>query len=801
MEFPRRPSQNEDPWYNSRETYDRALETNIEVAYGGNPSEQLRQLAEEDGWLSLWDPTNIPTRTLVSGNVNVLNDRLGNLPNLVAPVASSRLPLLENYFGGLSGMSAGQGRRMWSNFPQVLSDQATIVAVANNGPPASSGIRTLFDGVNSSSTRNIHRFSISASTGFGNEDYEVYTQAMGGFIRSGRYPVDTESHIFTGVFDGPRSYVTIDGQLCSYGNRGTAQTLAGIYVGADSRTRNYWTGAIGPILIYLGKPPQDVLNRMTRLLHKSTGIPYANPHFYNSSRVQVLSHRDDQVLSVGNPTDINQVGIASLTKILTVLTARKHLPSASDVDAKVTVDPREVNNTMWRAGDILSYRDLFNGTAKISSDACPGVIARNIGYQLLAKEGDLLGDPQVRFVKEMAQVAADQGWDGSNFTHSSYDGKMSPEHLALAFRKITEDPILYDAHRTPSAQIVYEGPEPRTRTVELGIDNINFPPISYNANKGGGAQNLTHLTTSWDHPEGGEYITVVTDSARTDRDDNPRYYEYMSAYVAVTHGAPPQPRLPGGYEIDNIRTTEGRNISNLFGLDNGSDDQGVFLDRSGDSVTITFIDAVLDAGGSYVNVLPVRYRPDWPVITNLLGDDNRPVRLNITRLGTPQIRGNNSGEVLNGSVTYNTRDHSFPETPYVGDPIRVNRGLSRASYPTPDYNARDTELPTVNGWSDYQDVGLYLIWVGDMRLIRGRINKPSGTPNQRVFSGPQAESLNLAFTYTDIVAYTNRGDKVYFRMQDSSTPGSGNNAGLYLLDEYHNVPAEDYTIVGAFRVN
>ena len=207
----------------------------------------IRDLADVDGWLACFDPSNPETRTFRNSGgtdyVTTIEDGLGNWPDVVQGTAANQPAFAPGHFGLLDGMGfngSSHGMRGASSVTPI--SQPNIILQ----------LREL-------STLDFPRFNISATGRTSNYEHHLYVESFswggfpglfagGGLVGGTR---TTNPVVAAGIFNGSSSKIFRNGtQLGSTGNAGTRQ-LDGLsigfnIVGADSQ---HWPGWIGPTLV------------------------------------------------------------------------------------------------------------------------------------------------------------------------------------------------------------------------------------------------------------------------------------------------------------------------------------------------------------------------------------------------------------------------------------------------------------------------------------------------------------------------------------------------------------------------
>ncbi len=138
------------------------------------------------------------------------------------------------------------------------------------------------------------------------------------------------------------------------------------------------------------------------------------------------------------------VSVASLTKILTVLTAVNNI---DDLDTKITISAKMLENIYWNASvaglqadDIVTYKDLLYATLLPSGADAASVLAFSIS-------GDIPS-----FVSKMNNLAASIGMNNSNFkniTGLDEDGQFSSARdIAILLKEALKNSLFKEIFTT-----------------------------------------------------------------------------------------------------------------------------------------------------------------------------------------------------------------------------------------------------------------------------------------------------------------------------------------------------------------
>lgn len=475
--------------------------------------EQILELAEEDGWLAAYDPTNPNTRTVVDGYVSVIADGLGNLPNLAQATAGSRPAFLSSEFGALAGLDGTNEVRFLRTaaFSANLTQPNFILAIGRNESEVQAG-RFLVDGI-ASGARN----GILMKNATGNPFI-----ALGGSEMALGPDGDTEPHFIAALLNGTSSQIYLDGHVRYIGNAGTHE-LSGLTLGERFASNGtHWDGAYGLLLVYDGDPPLEVKQRMFDLISRLADIPQQLVIVAD----RAVSMRSDGTTVYEKDADTPATP-ASTTKLMTAYTMRRRgrsdggrwISNAMLTDT-VTITADDVVSTGGiglAAGDVLTYQELIYGMILPSGNDCANAIGRNVGNLIRAAEGSV-GDGLTRFLEEMEIAGAELGWTGHNFndTSGNDDGnQMSARQLAQLGIAVSEDETLVSICGALTHDVVISGgPSPRNIPVVHTIDPngvVKFP--EFVAGKTGTTTAAgACLILIWDHPDGTRQATAILGS-------------------------------------------------------------------------------------------------------------------------------------------------------------------------------------------------------------------------------------------------------------------------------------------------
>ena len=237
---------------------------------GKAPWELILKLAQEDGWLALYDVSNPNTRTIteIDGQDRVVRvrDSLGNLPDLHSGSPSTSAQVYApGEFGGLDGFQQlpASGALRTNLSSEVPLPYLSMALFRNTSGEANN--RDITNGSNTNrfwtgSELNGNGYSIGGNSSF---------RAFPGMSKN------TDPHVMSFLFNGSESKIWKDGALGIEGSipSSSNQPLARITWGAsDTVNSRFWAGFLGLLLIYDGNPSDAVRGRMENLILSLTNI-------------------------------------------------------------------------------------------------------------------------------------------------------------------------------------------------------------------------------------------------------------------------------------------------------------------------------------------------------------------------------------------------------------------------------------------------------------------------------------------------------------------------------------------------
>lgn len=464
---------------------------------GEAPAQKILELAERDGWTAVYDPSDPERARVRGGKVEALLDGLGNLQHLEAgDDAPDHLP---GEFGQLAGM--GGGGYLTGSLGRTISQPVTYLTVARS---------------TESHEENRYLFSSGHSAWSRVSGGSRQLVANGG--ANGPVPArwDSHPHVVRLTYDGSDggSMISVDGQPEGIGrgiNSTYTMTLGAHSSGDDRR----WAGTFGPFLILEGEPDEAKIGRMTALLMGLGSVPVTPPRIAPGTVAYSEDSSGEPEVVHGDPDRINDSAtVASITKVMTLWVARKHL-SDDDMFTTVTVSEEDDRSSpRIQPGDELDFFSLMTLAARPSDNTSPRTLAREVGQIILDNEGES-GDPESRFVEEMNSEAEELGYEGANFRNPQFGALMSARHVADLFRRSLEDEYLRAAHvvADTTVEVVRDG-ETITVDVPHTIEaNSPWDTDQITAGKTGTNYGFGHVVAAWRHPDGTEHVSVVLNAS------------------------------------------------------------------------------------------------------------------------------------------------------------------------------------------------------------------------------------------------------------------------------------------------
>jgi hypothetical protein len=537
-----------------RESWDGATwgdwhRTIVEDDLGGTLSQQAKQ----SDWLAFYDPTNSETVTLnADGSLYSIADTMGNLPPLIATTYGANLS--RSAFGSQHGVTGS----MILNLPTPLDQPLSIMMLAQDSGKFG-GPKSLVGGGGTAT-----RVEMRLGT-----DGKPYIGA-GGNLRTGNTDEYFEgAHVWEGHWDGQQSVLSIDGALAhrglpvvATGGASGAMYFGCLYVDATNEAFP-WGGSWGAIAIRTGEADaaRRQINQMRTRMLSAIGASPAKPWLWPETRaLSIDSHGRDRVV-VGDPDTILSGGVASITKLTTAILAREYITDAM-LDDEVTILAEDEfltgNAPQLVAGDIATFRVLFQSMLIPSNNVAPRAIARVVGDMIEPSGG------QARFVQEMNQRYHD--WD---YLWAYVDdnpgggGRMSMRQVADVFQKALTDAFLAECLGTARITVHVSGPNARdVLCTNSWVTRQIYGEIpEWVASKDGTSTYATGTVFIWNHPDGSRHVTVVQSlslgtSGHTiafennkiiEADKNQAYFQPATPSASFKYGGAPVMAPPAGW--------------------------------------------------------------------------------------------------------------------------------------------------------------------------------------------------------------------------------------------------------------
>lgn len=229
----------------------------------------------------------------------------------------------------------------------------------------------------------------------------------------------------------------------------------------------------------------------------------------------------------GDPDVILPRGVASITKMFTVWTARKRLTTAQ-LDETAIVEAGDIESPHLKVGDVVKIRDLMTTSMVNSDSTAPVTLARFVGLKITPGASD----PLAVFRAAMKEEADLLGYAGAEFPSVKSEAKVSARMVVDLFRRFRADAVTGPMGSQLTFSYSVTGPEPRTITVFHTIDPNGAVPLpEFRAGKTGTTNGLAHLVMAWRHPDGTEHTTAILytlEAATTQR------YAYMRKVIDAT---------------------------------------------------------------------------------------------------------------------------------------------------------------------------------------------------------------------------------------------------------------------------
>jgi len=617
-----------------------------------SPSEAILALARADGWAAVYDPTNPATRQVNAntGNIQLIRDGLGNLPDAVAGTNPVTVP---NAFGQLWGF---RERSLKVTFAEPVAQPITYMAVAQTDEAYSSKTRWLIGG---DTPGGQHRVYLTPNTSRLVLADNTSSMSSEGAVITNR-PV-----ALSASFNAGRGSTSVNGQFGLTSTNGqTGGPVKDIRFGVrSSGVLDYWLGTIGPVLIYRGDVPQEKLARMSNLLMLLAGIQRDQPTITEGARVFSMDAQGNEEFVQGDPDAILTNGILSMTKMINALAARKFLTTDALLDQVVTLGSADFNSaftSVFKEGDQVTYRDILHAMALPSDNSAPVALANQIGKAYTS--GDK--SPRQRYVDVMNQILAqDLGFKGAAVMYEGGTAFLSPRQVAGVLKKLSEDPVLRSIAGKFSHTVTITGPNARAFEIKSTLDNPNWPILGYVCGKSGTGSGNYHAAVMWRDEKGNDHYTVAMDIPYGES-VNARYRDIRVARNLILSGVKHINREAHASTGSPVQTTLLRNISKL--ITGGS--TGVYLQRIGTTVEINFQGVVLTES-KWVELLPEGWRPALTWAYGQLRNADGTVDVSVSKgSGTLEILDPITPAPYRGTIRFEVSPSTaWPVPPYPGE--------------------------------------------------------------------------------------------------------------------------------------
>lgn len=645
-------------------------------------SQQLLNLAQADGWHAVYDPGNVASRSMNAFGIASLSDGLGNLPPATARTANWAPQLAQGKWGAISAGRYGinLGTSLRTGLLAELQQQPTFLLSTSQlaSPAPSAGSSYIFDGTDAPDRNALFVTSNPAAAGKG---WGMYA---GSDWVTRDQETDLEPHVIGTLFNGPvdsRFYVDDIAQYVRKSGSTFAQNLNGLSLGNRYLTTEYsaFDGWIGPVLIYRGTPSNEVRQRMTRFLMA---------HLRPDESVDTVLSESAILITEGAAIPEYQKEAytprvpASITKVLTGYTARKTVTDAM-LDTVVTISDSDgltgsgTSQPRLYDGDQVTIRDLFYMLMLSSHNAAARIIARVVG--------DLLpggGTGAAKFNTEMMANVTRWGWEGANFVEPSglsTSNRMSPAQVAeLMFRCKNEDPWFTGVMRARDITVKILGPNPRSALVNRSTDPNGNPPFpelvavktGTLTNIGGNIAILTKngsgpykcVVTMYVKPEGqrlADARNILDGNTASGVAPSVSAYDVLMSKIFAASNSMAVGKLEERF-APRVDPSDITSIGDNFpGADMSASGADIKIQRVSAGVEFTIAATKLPANGVFPDAIAKGYRPRGFAYGSCVVRNAgavKSVEVTVRANGDVEFYGNAAGDLLRGTLTWNTTD-------------------------------------------------------------------------------------------------------------------------------------------------
>lgn len=393
----------------------------------------IYDLAVQDGWAALYDPTNADSLIYSGGSIVGIRDSLGNYPDLASlgsngsPSGSITLKTIgalrygEGFVGATTDILPSNFSVMTLNITNAASGNsifwgdidltsAAPRAAASAHPPGGAYYLT-------SSTP-----SFSGETSYGGqEDGQILLwNSQTGKITSGYREVD----------------------LPPGGPGPSSDPVAGIYFGHHPLFGSGGAG-FGPTLFADGEVDPEAHQRMVALLSRLSGATVGTPNPQYEPAAWVTLDQDGNRTAGHMPHKPEQ--LASVTKLMTTYVAYKilqeyniNLNNRIVVSQQFVPEPTSRAPVVYQGTDEISWTDAFHASLMVSHNHLTDTIAFRAGRLKWSNAVN----PAAALVDEMNRIAvSDWGWTEAVFTtpQGRYNSILTPTHVAELLLKIRQE--------------------------------------------------------------------------------------------------------------------------------------------------------------------------------------------------------------------------------------------------------------------------------------------------------------------------------------------------------------------------
>ncbi|MCA4964923.1 D-alanyl-D-alanine carboxypeptidase family protein [Pseudomonas sp. Y24-6] len=465
------------------------------------PWMRILDLAKRDGWMSVYDFTNSAKVSVVQSGgieyISAIEDALGSSPIALQATPAARPVLAGDGIGGLKSARFAGAQNLLISDSVVYNQVYCVLEVSKFSGPVDLATST---GKFAFSGRGANRPGI-----IGYDNAGTMTAWHGNGVAGNT--LSNNPTVFGAVFEGADSTAYENGWITSVGLIAATNKLQLGYIGADYQGQRGWIGDIAALLVYLGDPGQEKVERMQKLLADVFSIPV--PGLEISALGATVTRLSDMKVLYGKaPAATGHV--ASVTKVMTSLVLDRKVADLSQTVTVVAGDIVDSGTTLFvKAGDIISYQDLMYAALLPSDNNAATAIARAVGYIINPSAGDDTA-AKAAFYAEMNAVATLLGMTETVY-NNSYEGCTSnATDLTKLLAHISANaPRMLAVGSQASHTITVTGTTPRTYTITSTIYPPFFPGYAFG--KTGTGDSYGSLVLLWDK-DGERYASVMVRS-------------------------------------------------------------------------------------------------------------------------------------------------------------------------------------------------------------------------------------------------------------------------------------------------